>query len=143
MYQIRRIDGMEHIDLLHYMNGFEPGRFPELQSLHFTKGLWWIAQIQDGTVVGFAGLVPCAPFDNVAYLKRAYVLPQHRGNGLQRDFIKVREEAARALGMRQIVTECCGDNLASQANLRHEGYVECTPEQPWGEPGSIYFVKRL
>lgn len=143
IYSIRRIDGMEHTDLLHYMNSFEPERFPQLQSKHFTHGLWWIVQIPDGTVVGFAGLVPFTPCDDVGYLKRAYVLPDHRGYGLQVDLIRAREAMARSIGMRQLVTECAADNVASAANLRHEGFVETTPEQPWGEAGAIYFVKRL
>jgi GNAT superfamily N-acetyltransferase len=142
-YLIRQIDGMAHAELLHYMNGFEPTVFPPLKSKHLSHGLWWIAQIEDGTAIGFAGLVPMTPFLDVGFLKRSYVLPQHRGRGLQRDFIRLREERARDLGMRLLVTDVGGDNVSSRLNLEDSGYKVCDPEQPWGPPGSTYFVKRL
>jgi GNAT superfamily N-acetyltransferase len=141
-YWITQVDGMAHADLLNFMNSLEPA-FPPLKSRHLAKGLWWLAQIEDGTVIGFAGLVMMTPFTGVGYLKRGYVLPDHRGHGLQRSFIRKREEIARHIGLTMLATECAAANLASQANLRQEGFEECDPEQPWGAPGSIYFVKRL
>jgi hypothetical protein len=28
-------------------------------------------------------------------------------------------------------------------NIARAGYARCDPEQRWGEPGSVYFVKTL
>lgn len=141
---IREIDGMEHAELLHLMNGFEPERFPKLKSRHLSHGLWWIAQeIETNIAIAFAGMVPFfESCDGVGYLKRAYVLPQYRGQGLQREFLRIREERARQIGWHLLVSEC-RNNPPSQKNFLLAGYETFTPEQPWGEHGSIYFRKRL
>ena len=121
--------------------GKEPA-FPQLKTRHLADGLWWFAQVPDGTVIAFAGMVPMVPFDRVGYLKRAYVLPDHRGAGLQLKFLNLREEKARELGWRMLVSEC-KDNPPSQANFIRAGFERFDPEQPWGESGSIYFRKNL
>ena len=140
---IRKIDGMEHYELLHIMNGFEPEIFPPLQSRHLVHGHWWIAQEEVTNIaVGFAGLVEMTPFDGVGYLKRAYVLPQYRGQGMHSQFLRVREQAARDLGWHLVVSECANRNVASAKNFTRAGYLQCDPEQPW-ETGAIYFSKRL
>lgn len=142
-YFVHQIDPMAHIDLLHYMNAFEPERFPELQSKHFARGFWWIAQEYDTNYcIAFAGLVPFDPFPGVGYLKRAYVLPQYRGQGLQLSFMRLRERKARELGWHMLVSEC-KDNPRSEDNFIRAGFKRCDPEQPWGEPGSVYFMKQL
>lgn len=139
---ILEVDGLEHCDLLHYMNGFEPERFPPLKSRHLVDGQWWLA-IDGKTAVGFAGMVPFFTMrDDIGYLKRAYVLPDYRGRGLQRRFMRLREAKARHLNYRLLVSEC-KDNQPSERNFLAEGYQRFDPEQPWGEPGSTYFIKRL
>jgi RimJ/RimL family protein N-acetyltransferase len=141
---IRDIDGMEHHELLHYMNSFAPEVFPPLQSRHFARGMWWIAQEHETNMaIGFAGLTPMEPFVGVAYMKRAYVLPKYRGQGIQSEFLRVREKTARELGWHQLVTECKEQNEFSAKNILAAGFKQCFPEQPWGEAGSIYFSKRL
>src|SRR5579871_385391 len=140
---ILEVDGLDHHELLHYMNGFEPERFPPLTSAHLAHGLWWLA-VDDNVAIGFAALVPFfGPNDGVGYLKRAYVLPQYRGQGMQASFVRLREERARSLGWHLLVTECAGDNLASAKNLLRAGYEKFTPDQLWGEQDSVYFRKRL
>lgn len=142
MIEIRAVDGMAHCDLLHYMNGFEPERFPPLKSKHLAHGHWWLA-IDDNVAVGFAGMVPFfEQSDGIGYLKRAYVLPQYRGRGLQRSFMRLRESKARELGYHLIVSECA-NNPPSERNFLAEGFEAFTPEQSWGEVGSVYFRKRL
>ena len=142
-YWLREIDGVENADLQHRMNGLEPAVFPPLQSRHLGRGFWWIAEIGDGTVVGFAGMVPMTPFDGVGYCKRAYVLPRWRGRGLQRHFLRVRIEKARSLGWSKLVSECGGDNAPSAKNFLREGFRVAELEQPWGAPDSLYFEMRL
>jgi RimJ/RimL family protein N-acetyltransferase len=141
-YTIRLVDGMEHADLLHHMNGLDPQQFLPLKSKHLSHGVWWIVQIPDGTVVGFSGLVPMAPFHNCGYFKRVYVLPEHRGHGLGLDCLKLVIETAKQIGLTQLVTECC-NNPPSEANIRKAGFVEVTPDRPWGEEGTLYFSMML
>lgn len=140
MMEIREIDGVACAAQLRALNALEP-KFPELQERHFTTGHWWLA-LAGTEVAGFAGLVPFVPFALVGYLKRALVLPPHRGQGLQRRFLAVREAKARALGWTTIVTDAGINNVNSQRNLEAAGYVRCEPEQRWYEP-SAYFVKYL
>lgn len=143
-YWISEVDGIEHAKMLTYLNSFEPS-FPRLETRHLANGLWWFAQAEDGTVIGFAGMVPMVPFDDlgVYYLKRAYVLPEHRGRGLQLKFLQLREEKAREMKLTKLISECGGDNGASQNNFIRAGFVRTDPEQKWGDPDSVYFVKRL
>lgn len=141
-HQIEEIDGVAFAELLRNLNAQEPSRFPALQPRHFASGYWWLARAADRTIVGFAGLVPMVPFPGVGYLKRAYVSPAHRGRGLQREFMKVREARARQLGWGLLVSECA-DNPHSEANFRRAGYEQCEPEQSWGAAGSVYFVKHV
>jgi hypothetical protein len=66
--------------VLHRFNSLSPETFPPLQSRHLLRGHWWLVHY-GGELVAFAGMVPLEPFAGVGYLKRAYVLPQHRGHG--------------------------------------------------------------
>lgn len=142
-YQIQPVNGTSAAEVLHYLNAMEPELFPRLEPRHIEKGYWWLARDAKRSIVGFAGLVPMTPFDGVGYLKRAFVLPPHRGRGIQQKFLTVREEWARTLGWTMLVAEAGPDNHISVSNLERAGFDRCNPEQCWGAPGSIYFVKRL
>lgn len=135
-------DGRANADLLRGMNAREPGVFPPLTDEHLSDGHWWIASL-DGEAVGFAGLVAMIPFPKVGYMKRAYVDPDYRGRGIQMEFMRRRQQKAIRLGYTTLVSECAADNLPSRRNFERAGFAECNPEQPWGAPGSIYFIKRL
>jgi len=144
-YIIREVGGTATAEVLRYLNALAPDRFPMLADHHLAQGYWWLARTWDRSIVGFAGMVPMAPFDvlGVGYLKRAYITQNHRGQGLQLKMLRLREERARALKWTMLVSECGADNTPSQNNFIKAGFVRTTPEQCWGEPGSIYFVKRL
>jgi predicted acetyltransferase len=94
-------------------------------------------------VAGFCGLTPTydAPTDT-AYLKRAGVLPWHRGAGLQKRFLRVRERKAKHLGFSSIVTDTT-DNPASANSLIACGYRIYRPASPWGWNHTIYWKKDL
>lgn len=142
MYRIVEVDGNEHAETLHRFNALAPEIFPALTAAHIENGFWWFANL-DSDAVAFAGLVEFQPFPNIGYLKRAYVLPDYRGHGLQLRMMEVREAKARQLGWTMLVSECSASNTSSARNFARAGYERCDPEQKWGAPNSIYFVKRL
>lgn len=138
-YRFIETDGEAAAEVLRNMNAL--GRFPELTDLHLCDGWWWLLKDSAGTLCGFAGLLDLTPFPGVGYLKRAYVSPDHRGHGLQFKMIEARVEKARELGWHMVVAETTSPYSAR--NLAAAGFEGCSPEQPWGEPGSLYFVKHL
>lgn len=142
-YVITEVDGVVSSGLLHYLNSLNPG-FPPLHDKHLRHGYWWVAQeIKSTSFVGFAGMVPMAPFEDVGYMKRAFVVPAHRGHGLQCRFMVAREAKASEIGWTMLVGECDGDNHASARSFEKRGFTRCEPEQPWEKKGSIYFAKLL
>lgn len=143
-YVIEEVDAPASAEIIHFFNGLASDIFPPLTERHLTAGHWWLAFFGRSKVVGFAGLVPFFDdADGVGYLKRAYVLPEHRGQGLQVQFIHLRVRKAKDLDWTLLVTETSGDNLPSQRSMKRAGFETFIPEQSWGRPGSIYFKKRL
>lgn len=138
---IKEIRGSEQSDLLRYFNKQDPS-FPELTDKHLNEGYWWVAY--DGEPVGFAGMVQFlpAPF-KVGYLKRAYVFPEHRGNGLQGEFLALRALKAQKLGWYGLVVECKPGNVWSAENFKRAGFTRFEPEQKWAGPDDLYFMKRV
>lgn len=136
------VDGTRAAEVIHYLNA-QCAEFPALSEKHLTRGYWWLARTANKSIVGFAGLVPMAPFDNVGYLKRAYVSEPHRGKGLQLKFLRLREAKAREIGWTMLTAECGVENAASASNFIKASFSVCEPEQEWGAKNSIYFCKRL
>jgi len=140
-YRIHEVDGVAHQDVLTAFNKLVV-EWPPLEQRHFTDGYWWLVSL-DGIQIGFAGMVPLAPFENYGYLKRCYVGPDHHGHGLQYRLMCARELKARQLGWTHLVSECAASNTHSAANFRKAGFELCEPEQRWGAKDSIYWVKAL
>ena len=142
-YEIREVDATDPAiaQVLHDFNALEPRYFPPLSHKHFSEGYWWIVY-HCSEAVAMCGLVPNIPFEWCGYLKRCYVVPEHRGNGLQERLIGIRELKAKDLGWEMLVTDCHHDNKASYNSLCRKGYSITHPEQPWSA-NSIYFAKRL
>jgi GNAT superfamily N-acetyltransferase len=143
-YSICEVDGYEPAIAaqLHAFNQLAPDLFPELKPHHLENGFWWFVYLNENNVA-FGGLVPFEPFPKTGYLKRAYVLPDHRGNNLQSRLLTLREQKARDLKWTHLVSECSGSNAASANSFIRAGYRVCEPEQPWGKPGDIYWIKEL
>lgn len=80
---------------------------------------WWVAEDLNGRIVAFAAIkIKKATGE----LIRAGVLPQHRGNGLQRRLIDARIESAAAHGLQSVTTYTVTDNPASANNLIAAGF---------------------
>jgi GNAT superfamily N-acetyltransferase len=143
MYRIKRVDGSddEVADTIRELHDeifadSAPQVDPEW-------GWWWFAYDEGRDVAGFCQLAPTIEQPStVAYLRRAGVRLSHRGKGLQRRFVRVREALARKLGFRSIVSDTT-DNPSSANNLIYCGYRIYRPEEPWGFNNSIYWYKDL
>jgi GNAT superfamily N-acetyltransferase len=139
-YRIKRVDGDDFAETLleldeEVFGDSAPRIKPE-------RGWWWI--VHDGReLAGYCGLNPteATPLEG-AYLARAGVLLPHRGQGLQRRLIRVREALARRSAFKWIVTDTT-DNPASANTLIACGYKIYRPPQPWAFNNSIYWIKNL
>ena len=106
--------------------------------------LWWVAW-NGKEPVAYAGLRLCSLPENrgMGFLCRAGVVPKHRGRGLQKKLIRVREAAARQLGLTELVTYCICSNVASMNSLVSCGYRFYLPATRYGGPGAVYLRRKL
>jgi GNAT superfamily N-acetyltransferase len=141
-YRFTEVDGEKYVDEITRFNGLFKKDFLPLKPRHLADGYWWLVHhgIQ---LVAFGGMVPFEPFPRVGYLKRAAVLPAHRGNGLQAHLITVREERARtSTEWTHIVTETSLENPASSNSFVRAGYRLVEPERPWAKE-TLFWRKTL
>ena len=147
VYRIREVDGLDE-DITETLRDLHDECFgdsaPNLNSTDIERGHWWLAFAIDERreIAGFCGLTPTYADPSLGYLKRAAVRKEHRGAGLQRRFVRVREGKARRLGMRGIITDT-SDNPSSANNLIRCGYRMFIPENPWGFKHTCYWTKDL
>ena len=106
------------------------------------SGYWWIATTADNVDCGFGGLVNSVRWSDCGYLCRAGVVPNSRGQGLQKKLIRVRVNKAKALGWNWLVTDT-HDNPASANSLIACGFKMFEPSSPWGARGTLYWRKKL
>jgi GNAT superfamily N-acetyltransferase len=105
------------------------------------EGHWWIAH--DGPMpVGFAGVVRSYQWGDTGYMCRSGVLRSHRGKGLQKRLIRVREAKARRLGWNWLISDTY-KNPPSANSLISCGFKTFIPSRPWSFDGAIYWRKRL
>jgi GNAT superfamily N-acetyltransferase len=114
---------------------------PYDQPVDTNFGSWWIAT-ENGRDIGFAGLVRSVSWTDCGYLCRAGVVPVARGQGLQKQFIRVRLRQAKALGWRWVVTDTT-DNPASANSLIATGFKLFQPTKPWGFKNTLYWRRKL
>jgi len=104
-------------------------------------GHWWIAY--DGDMpIGFTGVSQSVQWMDTGYLCRAGVLRSHRGKGVQKRLIRVRERKARQLGWAWLVTDTY-QNPASSNSLISCGYRMFEPSKPWSFKGALYWRKKV
>jgi GNAT superfamily N-acetyltransferase len=141
-FKITEVDGEKYADEINRFNGLFPDDFLPLKPRHFTDGFWWLVHL-DMQLIGFAGMVPFEPFPRVGYLKRAAVLKEHRGKGLQRELMELREARAKAsTDWTHFVSECSLENIASANNFIKAGFRLCEAERPW-EKETLFWIKDL
>jgi len=87
----------------------------------------------------------------VGFHYRGGVMPDFRGNGLQRQMLRLREAAMREQGLTRAVTYTDADGAASMRNLIAEGYRPYVPTPTTtlsglgrlGRVGFVHWEKRL
>lgn len=140
-YRIREVDGDDE-DVADILRALHEDVFansaPQIKA---DEGFWWVA-LDGEAPVGFAGLRYCAGTPGSGYLNRSGVVRAHRGRGLQRRFIRVREAKAKRLGLVRLVTDTT-QNSPSSNNLIRAGYRLFDPIEPWAMRNSLYWEKRL
>ena len=109
--------------------------------------LFFVARTADGAAVGTAAVVPLRPDDSgprTAELKRMFVHPEARGEGVAGRLLDAAEAEALAGGIRRMVLETGPLHVAALAFYRAHGYVEI-PQfgQYVGEEFSVCFGKDL
>jgi predicted acetyltransferase len=106
-----------------------------------SHGYWWIAT-KDGVDCGFAGLVYSSRWSDCGYLVRCGVVPNCRGQALQKKFIRVRIRQAKALGLNWLITSTY-DNPASANSLISCGFKMFNPTNPWMAKNTSYWRLKL
>jgi GNAT superfamily N-acetyltransferase len=114
---------------------------PEDEPLEAHEGTWWVTENAEG-YTGFAACRPSSRWADTLYLSRAGVLPSARGQGLQRDLIRVRLAYARRKGLTWAISDTC-DGPTSSNNLIACGFRMFEPSEPWGLPRSLYWKCKL
>ena len=76
--------------------------------------------------------------EGTAELKRMYIVPEHRRQGVAQAMLRFLEEHARALGATRVVLETVLDPPAAVALYRAAGYEEIPKFGPYG-PSAISF----
>lgn len=140
-FRIKEVDGLDDdvsdtIQELHKLTFLESA--PTVVPDH---GFWWLVYDRK-EAVGFAGLVPSSMGFGIGYLKRSGVIHTHRGHGLQRRLLRVREAKAKREGWSTLITDTT-DNIHSANNLISAGFKLFRPEAPWGYQTSLYWRKDL
>lgn len=139
-YAIRPVDGADELvaDLLRELHDTTFGDSAPIPE--FDHGFWWIVYA-DKEPAGFAGITPSTYLPNTGYLKRAAVLIEHRGRGLQRRLIAVRERLARKVKWDTIYTDTATFNVKSSNNLFRAGFELFRPNPIWNGEDYLYWRK--
>jgi ribosomal protein S18 acetylase RimI-like enzyme len=90
------------------------------------QAVWWIARAGD-QVVGYCAILPRG---KGGYLSRAGVLPDFRGQGLQKQMITLRLRYAQSQGWPWVVTDTHRENVASIRSLEKIGFRPYRPRNP-------------
>jgi GNAT superfamily N-acetyltransferase len=139
-YQVTRLDVSDQRALA-LLRRLHEICLPHDELPDFTRGEWWIAA-RSGEAVAFAGMVPSAQWLETAYLVRAGVVPDHRGQGLQKRLIRVRLARARAHGWRWAITYTWNNPPSANALIAC-GFKSYQPRDPWASETVNYWRREL
>jgi GNAT superfamily N-acetyltransferase len=107
------------------------------------KDEWWLA-FAGAVPVAFACAAPAgASWPNAAFMALSGVTKAHRGHGLQKRLLRVREAWARSVGYTVAITYTAHSNNASSNSLISAGYKLYRPASEWGMDHALYWRKNL
>ena len=120
------------------------GRIPKLnedlldiKKFYFDKGdMFWLAVSDADRVVGMLGTQTVAPSD--MWLKRLYILPDFKRNGIASSLLSVAEIFAHSRNITKIHTRCADDYKEAHFFYLARGFQPCEHEN-----GLHHFVKIL
>lgn len=136
-----RVYRARNADHFHSIAALQAAVLPADAPHSMDAGAWWLA-LDDGLPIAFAGIVPSTRWGDCSYLCRAGVLPSHRGRGLQKRLIAIRERYAKGVGHRWLITDTT-NNPASSNSLISCGFRLFHPSRPWGPTSALYWRKRI
>jgi GNAT superfamily N-acetyltransferase len=139
-YRIREVDGSDAVNWLEIESLHDLIFWRDAPPVDPEHGHWWIVKL-GRKAVGFAGLVESPHCPDMGYLLRVGVLPAHRGNGLQRRFMRALEARAKRNGWSGIVADT--RDALSANNFARAGYGIFEPERRWAFLDSIYWRKQF
>ena len=102
----------------------EHGLSSSIEELVQPRGRLYVAEI-DGSAVGLAGLKPIS--DEIAEIKRMYVLPEARGHGVGRMLLQQLVTDARELAFRFVRLESAAFMREAHALYRSLGFEDVPP----------------
>lgn len=114
-----------------------------LSAAELAASVWWLARDDDGDPVGYCGACIEPESPRVCYLIRAGVLPDARGQGLQRRMIAARLAWARGQGLTTAITYTTATNVRSMRSLARARFLPYAPADPWAGAGSVYWHRTL
>ena len=119
----------------------ESNHYLPLEALRTSNVLFLVARNAQGTAVGTAAL---ASNSDWAEIKRMWVAPAARGQGLSRQLLAALEAHARANGIATIRLETGIHNTEALGLYARTGYLERDAFAPYGpDPISIFMEKHL
>lgn len=104
-------------------------------------GAAWIVAYRDGRPVGCGGLRALAP--GIGEIKRMFVAPGARGEGLGRALLRELERRARAAGHERVRLLTTPVLREARRLYASEGYMEIGRAARPGQPTEIWLEKRL
>lgn len=103
---------------------------------------WWFVYDDRDNSKGFAGAKMWKP-DNFVFLCLSGVLPEARGQGLQKKLINVRIKWAKSQEADGVYTYTSKENIVSANNLIKCGFMLFEPPYKWGLDDGLYWYMRL
>ena len=105
------------------------------------EAVWWVVLDEDGREAAYAGGIvdTYSPGVHDLFMNRAGVLPEYRGQGLQRRLIHTRYRFACREGYRSCYTYTVPFNYRSSNNLIRCGFTLWRPAWAWAGDEALYW----
>jgi GNAT superfamily N-acetyltransferase len=131
MQEVAQVCGIEHIDERSIATGLDDYRPP--------SGTFLLAR-QSQTVVGCAGLRELSP--GIGEIKRMWIHPEHRGEGLGRALLAALEDCAISMGVGRLMLDTNDALIPAMRLYESSGYLR-TERYNDNPDATTFYVKNL